>query len=248
MSSLSHIHAVGLFGLGAFGQFLARHLAPHVEVVAHDPRAPEIAGLHTNLRRASLHEAARCPLVILAVPVDAMTSLCREIFLHLRPGTIVTDVGSVKLAPCRVMCSHLPDHVDLVGTHPLFGPQSAASGIAGHKIALCNIRGHSHLAVAAFLRGRLGLRVIQTSAEEHDREVATVQGLTHLIARTLADMGPLPARMTTTSFDLLVQASQMVQGDPPGVFAAIAEANPFAAAVREEFLRKAAGLVMPSGP
>ena len=85
--------------------------------------------------------------------------------------------------------------------------------------------------------------MILTTAEQHDIEAATVQGLTHLIARTLSDMGPLPARMTTASFDRLVEAVQMVQGDPPAVFAAIAEANPFAAKVREDFLRKAGAVV-----
>ena len=83
------------------------------------------------------------------------------------------------------------------------------------------------------------MNVILTSAEEHDRELATVQGLTHLIARTLADMAPLPARMTTTSFERMMEAARMVQGDSAGVFATIAHANPFAAEVREDFLRKA---------
>lgn len=248
MTPPSHIPSVGLFGFGAFGRLIARHLASHVPLIVCDPALSDGPDLAPPLRRGSLAETARCPLVILAVPVQAMHALCQEIRPHLRPGAIVADVGSVKLEPCRIMRRELPDYVELVGTHPLFGPQSAARGIAGHKIALCNIRGRSHLALAAFLRRSLGLHVILTSPEDHDREAATVQGLTHLIARTLADMGPLPARMTTASFDLLVEAAQMVQGDPPGVFSAIAEANPFAAHVREEFLRRASALVPPADP
>ena len=73
------------------------------------------------------------------------------------------------------------------------------------------------------------------SAEDHDREAATVQGLTHLIARVLMAMEPLPTRMTTASFDRLMQAVDMVRHDSPAVFRAIERDNPFAAEVRERF-------------
>ncbi len=245
MTSLSHIHSIGLFGFGAFGQLVARHLGNHVPVIIHDPALPDHLVLPPNLHRASMEETAACPLVILAVPVHAMPSLCNAIHVHLKSGAIIADVGSVKLEPCRLMSELLPPHVDLVGTHPLFGPQSADGGIAGHKIALCNVRGRSHLRLAAFLRRTLGLHTILTSAEAHDRELATVQGLTHLIARVLKDMGPLPSRMTTTSFERMIEAARMVQDDPPGVFAAIVQANPFATEVRDDFLRKARALALP---
>ena len=67
------------------------------------------------------------------------------------------------------------------------------------------------------------------------REAATVQGLTHLIARVLMAMEPLPTRMTTASFDRLMQAVDMVRHDSPAVFRAIERDNPFAAEVRERF-------------
>ncbi|MEL0438842.1 prephenate dehydrogenase [Phycobacter sp. K97] len=239
MTYFPHIQSIGLFGFGAFGQLIARHLALHVPMIVHDPAQHDRHPLPPNLQWGSLEDTATCPLVILAVPVHSMPALCTAIRAHLKPGSIVHDVGSVKLEPCRIMSDRLPPHVDLVGTHPLFGPQSAGGGIAGHKIALCNVRGRSHLPLAAFLRKALGLQIILTTAEQHDRELATVQGLTHLIARVLADMSPLPARMTTTSFERMMEAARMVQNDPPGVFAAIAQANPFAAEVREDFLRKA---------
>ena len=200
MTSLQHINSIGLFGFGAFGQLVARHIPAKMPMTVFDPALRATDTFPRGVRSGSLQETAGCQLVILAVPVKAMSSLCDAISPHLPPGAIVADVASVKVEPCRVMQERLPAHVDIVGTHPLFGPQSAASGVAGHKIAICNIRGRSHLPLSAFLCKVLALNVILTSAEEHDRELATVQGLTHLIARTLADMAPLPARMTTTSF------------------------------------------------
>lgn len=81
-----------------------------------------------------------------------------------------------------------------------------------------------------------------TTPEDHDREAAVVQGLTHLIAKVLQRMGPLPTRMTTRSFDLLSEAISMVQDDAPEVFDAIEKANPYAETVRRRFFDLAAAL------
>jgi len=233
---LRSISSVGLFGFGAFGRLIGAHLSPYVPFHVFDPAAPAIERtLDERIAGADIATVAACEIVILAVPVGEMAQAIRAIRPHLRPGAVVLDVGSVKLMPTRVMQAELPDHVEIIGTHPLFGPQSARHGIKGLKIALCPIRGGSIHRIAAFLRRALGLRVLITTAEAHDREAALAQELTHLIAKVLLQMEPLPTRLTTVSFDLLVQAMEMVRHDPPSVFLAIERDNPHAAPVRERF-------------
>jgi prephenate dehydrogenase len=61
--------------------------------------------------------------------------------------------------------------------------------------------------------------------------------LTHLIAKILIRMEPLPARLTTTSFDLLMQATEMIRYDAPGVFLAIEREKPYAESVESGFLQ-----------
>lgn len=237
-----HKPTLGLFGFGAFGRLVAATLMDHLDLSVFDPAYgdPRLAD-GRRLKTAPMQVVAAADIVVLAVPVARMRHLCGEIAPHLRPGALVIDVGSVKLAPVAAMLDGLPEHVSIVGTHPLFGPQSAAGGLTGRKLVICPVRGPAWRRVAAFLRG-LGLEVIVDSAEAHDREAAVVQGLTHLIAKVLVSMGPLPDRMTTASFDLLAEAVGMVQGDPPTVLHAIEAANPFAAEVREAFFREAEAL------
>ena len=116
------------------------------------------------------------------------------------------------------------------------GRTSGKAGIAGLRIAVCAVRGDRDARrVAAFCRKALKLRVFLVTPEDHDREAAVVQGLTHLIARALLAMEPLPTRMTTASFDRLMEAVDMVRHDSPAVFRAIERDNPFAAEVRERF-------------
>ena len=225
--------ALGLIGFGAFGRLTARRLSAWFDVLAHDPAATDRDGVATLV---SLAEAAACPTVVLAVPVEALEATLDEIRPYLGADALMIDVGSVKVKPARLMAERLPEGVRIVGTHPLFGPQSAKDGVAGLRIAVCEVRGTKDARrVAAFCRRALKLKVFQVSPEDHDREAATVQGLTHLIARVLLAMEPLPTRMTTASFERLMQAVDMVRHDSPAVFRAIERDNPFAAEVRERF-------------
>ncbi len=232
---------IGIIGFGAFGRLMATHLHPYFELCAHDPALPS-GEVIQGVEMVGLARAAACEIVVLAVPVNGMEATVTAIHPLLRPDALVLDVGSVKCIPAEIMRRGLPVTVDIIATHPLFGPQSAKHGIAGSKIALCPVRGSRTPRVAAFLSKMLRLEVIVTTPEEHDREAAMVQGLTHLIAKVLVQMEPLPTRMTTRSFDLIMKAVSMVRYDAPEVFQAIERANPYAREVRTSFFQLAAAL------
>ncbi|MEG1451752.1 prephenate dehydrogenase [Brevundimonas sp.] len=224
---------LGLIGYGAFGKLTAQHLSAHFDVRAYDPL---LAADDDYVTAVSLEDAAACPVVILAVPVGVLEQTLVQIAPMLTAGALVIDVGSVKVKPAEAMLRLLPDHVRIVGTHPLFGPQSAKDGLAGLRIAVCEVRGAKDARrTAAWCRKMLALKVFNVTPEDHDREAATVQGLTHLIARVLLKMEPLPTRMTTLSFERLMQGVDMVRHDSPAVYQAIERDNPFAASVRERF-------------
>ncbi|WP_294536276.1 prephenate dehydrogenase [uncultured Rhodoblastus sp.] len=231
--------SIGLIGLGAFGRLIAAHLGAHFPILGHDPAADgDVKGV--TLR--PLAEVAACDVVILATPVPALGAVIATINPYLRPGALVLDVGSVKVIPAQIMRAGLPAHVDIVGTHPMFGPQSARGGVKGLKIVLCPIRGRHARSIAAFLHKTFGLDAIIATPEAHDREAAMVQGLTHLIAKVLVEMEPLPRKMTTASFDLIYRAIDMVRYDAPEVFYAIERMNPYAPDVRRRFFALAAEL------
>lgn len=234
---------VGIIGFGAFGQLIARDIQPYFRLCAYDP-APGLQPVaeRYGVTLTSLEMVASCPVVVLAMPVGRLQEVVEAVAPYIRPGSLVLDVGSVKVGPAQVMRRGLPEHAEIVATHPLFGPQSARDGLAGLKIAVCPIRGRRCFRLAAFLRSRLQLNVILTTPEDHDREAAMVQGLTHLIAKVLVEMEPLPRRMTTKSFDLLVAAVNMVRHDAPEVFEAIERANPYSSNVRRRFFELASAL------
>lgn len=249
MSIQKNIKTVGLLGFGAFGRLIAAHIGPHVDLLIHDPNMvqPPVAN-DASVRFRSMAEVAACDLVILAMPVSALEGALIDIRPHLQPEAIVLDVGSVKIKPVELMSRLLPDTVHIVATHPLFGPQSGKDGIAGLKVVLCPVRGSALSPIAAFLKQVLKLDVIISTADKHDRDVAVVQGLTHLIGQVLAHMEPFPTTMTTPSFELLKQVVDMVRHDSVEVYRAIEQENPHAPHVRAQFFDIAQNLLTDLAP
>src|ERR1700733_12188600 len=101
--------SLGIIGLGAFGAFMARHLAPHFDLVVHDaykntaPLAKKI-----KAENGSLTDIAACAIIVIAVPVQQIESVLRAIAPLIKPGTLVLDVGSVKMKTADLMKKILP--------------------------------------------------------------------------------------------------------------------------------------------
>ncbi|MFN3273400.1 MAG: prephenate dehydrogenase/arogenate dehydrogenase family protein [Paracoccus sp. (in: a-proteobacteria)] len=221
--------SVLILGFGAFGRLMAAHLTPHLPVAVCDPA---LEPGQTGLPVVPLSGAAAFDIVVLAVPVPALAACLRQLAPHLRPGQIVVDTCSIKEEPARLMQALLPDHVQLLGCHPMFGPQSARHGVAGQRVVLCPLRGTGWRRIAAFLRHRMRLRVVLSSPEEHDRHAALTQGLTHLLARAMHQLAPHPT-IRTRSFDLIMEGLGMVGQDAPEVFEAVTRGNPHLPALRQ---------------
>lgn len=232
--------AVGFIGFGAFGRLAVRCLSPHARVLVHDPRANpgEVRALGADPVR--LEDAARSPYVVLATPVQTIESVARSIAPFVRPGAVVADVCSVKALPVQWMLEHLPPETQVVGTHPLFGPQTAAEhgGVAGEPIALCRARidDDAYERVRSFLAAELALSVVELTPDEHDHQMARVQVITHLIGHAAREMD-LPELATgTVAYRRLIQMKRNTEADSDELFAAIQRLNPHAAGVRAEFL------------
>lgn len=235
----------GILGFGAFGRFAAAKLRHLGEVVAWDQRDLSGQAAAAGIAWAEPEEVAARAIVIPAVPVQHLAGLLRRIRSHLSPDTLTVDVASVKVESIRILRQELPGDAAFLATHPLFGPQSGAGGLGGLKIAVCpcseggsRIEAGAYDAVRRFLGDELGLRVIEVAAEEHDRQMAAVQALTHFLARAVQELGLTEMPLSTVAYDRLTEILRNVAGDSADLFLTIQRANPFAAALRRELIRK----------
>jgi prephenate dehydrogenase len=177
----------GLIGYGRFGRFAARYLSRHGKVVVHDPSVRRIRPQRRSIVSGTLSDVASQPVVILALPVSEMRAVLFRIRKIVRPGSLILDVCAVKEQPARWMRDILPGSVRILGTHPLFGPDSAVHTIRGHHVALCPVR-----------MSRLELRKVQRklrvaglvphvmTAQRHDRMMAETILLTQFVGRVVS--------------------------------------------------------------
>lgn len=146
-------------------------------------------------------------LLILATPVQATVTLAASFLPRLEPGCLVSDVGSVKARIVRDMERLLPRRIPFVGAHPIAGGEQWGSQAAlpdlfsGHRCILTPTRNTGPGAlkkVACFWR-RVGAKVEVMDPDLHDRVLAAVSHLPHVLVFTLVNA---LNRSTVDSVDL----------------------------------------------
>ncbi len=154
---------------------------------------------------AAVREAAHgADLVILCVPVGICGAVAREIAPILRPGAIVTDVGSVKAAIVRDMAPHIPKDVHFVAGHPIAGteqsgPESGFAELFDGRWCILTPEPDCDTAAVEKLKAfwiALGSRVEIMSAEHHDMVLAITSHLPHLIAYNIVNTAAHLERVT----------------------------------------------------
>lgn len=221
---------LGIVGYGRCGQLAAEVLETDFQVLATDVR--DLSG-QAAARGVAWGDIATCaskPTVLLAVPVRTMPRVLEAIAPHLRKGATVVDMASVKVEPMRWMEELLPPGVGRVGTHPLFGPESAPDrNIRGQRIVICEAEGHAAAARSIeVIARRLGLDAVRLDAETHDREMADSQALVFLLARALAAADLGGSEYGTPSERRVWSALNMTAADTDELYEDILKLNPFA--------------------
>jgi prephenate dehydrogenase len=209
---------VGLIGYGRFGKLAAKYIARHATVFVHD-KNKRVRSPSKRIRNATLHQAASQQIVILAVPVSSLKKTLHSIAPSLQHSALVLDVSAVKAIPVGCMQRILPKHVYILGTHPLFGPDSARDSVRGHRIFLCPVRIPDELLrhVIRLLKGE-GLYVQEISPREHDKLIAETLFLTQLVGR-LVGSASLPRHAhSTNSYSELMNIVRIADNDTRELF------------------------------
>ena len=226
---------VGIYGLGRFGTFWAEQLTRYFTVCAYSRRLHRPPAV---VRMVSERQVLRCPVVVLCVAISAMAEVVDRISPHIQPHTLVMDTCSIKGFAARVMAQRLLPPAQILATHPMFGPDSARNGIAGQPMILCPVRiTGDRLQTWQRSFAAMGLRVITMTAEQHDREAAITQGITHYLGRVLAEMGLSDSTISTVGYQKLREIVEQTCNDSLQLFLDLQRYNPFTAQMRERLER-----------
>jgi len=227
---------VGIIGVGAFGEFMLKYIAPYFDVRVYDEfRNLDKISETYNLTVESFDVVAQSDIIVLAVPVKEFGKTVEVMVPFLREGQLVVDLCSVKCKPVEILSRLIPSGVDVVSLHPLFGPQSGKFGIAGLNVTVCDVRGNRLDDVIAFLQQKLHLKTFVTTPENHDREMAYVQGLTHMIAKVFVRMDVPEIHQQTKTYTHLNDMVELIRYDSEELFLAIQRDNPYVKETTEKF-------------
>jgi prephenate dehydrogenase len=207
-------------GIGQMGQWLQRFFQEHGVTVL-------VADLDTALTPTEV--AARADVVLISVPIPKVAEVVRQVAPLMRPDAALMDITSVKQRPMDIMMKAFAGEV--VGTHPLFGPGEAS--IAGRTVVLCPGRGERWFQWLKNLLDQAGAHVRVTTAKEHDRLMAVVQGLAHFVLIALEsairELGVSPQDLedfSTPTFATLHGLARRLLSQDAQLYACIQVANP----------------------
>lgn len=196
--SSAHFDRIALIGIGLIGSSLARIIRQEdlAREIVISTRSPETLARAEELKLGDRYctdageAVVDADLVIVSVPVGASEAVARAIASHLKPGAILTDVGSTKASVVSQMAPHVPEGVHFIPGHPIAGTEHSGpdAGFAGlfqnRWCILTPIEGTDPSAVdrlAAFWTA-CGSNVDVMDPQHHDLVLAIVSHLPHIIA------------------------------------------------------------------
>jgi cyclohexadieny/prephenate dehydrogenase len=193
---------LALIGVGLIGSSVARiarergDLAAEVVVNARTAKTLERVrelGFADRIEADMARAVAGADCVMLCAPVGAFAAIASRIAPHLEPGAILTDVGSTKQSVIRDVGPLVPEGVHFVPAHPVAGTEYSGPDAGfttlfeGRWTLLTPPPGTDEAAVAKVeeLWRRCGSMVQLMEPGHHDRVLAIVSHLPHLIAFTI---------------------------------------------------------------
>ena len=192
---------LALIGMGLIGSSIARAARAQgvVKTIVATARSPQtrqrvkelgIADEVVDNNAAAVKDA---DLVIVCIPVGASGAVAKEIGAQLKPGAIISDVGSVKGAVLRDMAPHLPKGVHFIPGHPVAGTEYSGPDAGFAELFVnrwCIVTPPPSADPAAIERvselwRRVGADVEIMDPAHHDLVLAVTSHLPHLIAYTI---------------------------------------------------------------
>lgn len=200
MKNLEKISVVGMGLLGASVTLSIKRERAAARVVGYSHRCEtrqkaQQYGVADAIAETLDQAIENADMVILATPIRTFEDYFKRMAPALKPGAIVTDVGSTKQLPHHWAAQYLPEQVRYVGSHPIAGSEKRGLEYARDDLlsgAACIVTKTSGTdpeaakSVEQFWT-QLGCKVRIMSPARHDRIFGRVSHLPHLTATALVN-------------------------------------------------------------
>lgn len=201
MKSIKNISIIGLGLIGGSLAIALKNAKKEIVITGfdRDPEAVNIALYRKIIDKAATdyrNAVSNADLVIIATPVRLIADIATEIKGHLKPDTIVTDVGSAKLNIVQKVSKILPSNIIFIGGHPMAGSENDGVLSARPDLFLntyyiltpTDSTKTDALLILHNLFTKIGAKVITVSPSEHDKIVSLISHLPHVLSTNLVEL------------------------------------------------------------
>ena len=217
------MNKVSIIGFGRFGNLLYELLRKGFEIDVFDI---DPSNQTESVDFIPLEDVLKNDTIFLAVPIRDFEELMKDLSTKIQGNKTVIDVCSVKVHPKNMMLEHLSDEVDIIATHPLFGPDSFQE--RGSVMMMEKVRDqHDRYDFwKSYFRSQ-NIIIEEITADQHDMMAAKSQGLTHLIGRVIDDFGTQKTNIDTVGYQALHKLVNQTCNDSWELFEDIQKFNPY---------------------
>ena len=240
---------IGLIGFGRFGKLIVKFMSKDFRIKVFDNKLTDseinswkVANVSKidcgNVIFTSLDDVCKNNIILLSVPISSIENVVKKIKNKVFPNTLLIDFCSVKKYPLSIMEKFLPGSTFILGTHPLFGPDSVNDFLLNKKIIICPKRIPKEMLdnIVLYLKD-LGLKVIISTDDQHDKRTAYTLCLTQFIGRGLAKFHMKEEEFDTLTFNELLHIKNVVLNDTKQLFYDMQTYNPYAKEMRKQLLK-----------
>ena len=229
LSNKTILH-IGIVGFGTFGQFISKRFKSYghnLYCIDKDDVRQEASSC--GCKYYSLYDtedilaffANPLDVVVLAISIvsfhDVLTMITSK---NLLKNQLVVDVLSIKLHAKSTLLNLLPQSVDILSTHPMFGPSSAKYSWHNKNLMFEKVRIRDETLCDNYLNifRSSGCQMIEISSELHDEYAARTQFVTHFICRVLAKNGYGKTPIDTVTWTNLNNIVQNISNNSDDLF------------------------------
>lgn len=229
---------IAVIGFGRFGQLLTQIFLKWSDTNILVVSSKKQHQTHQRLSFVNLQEITLADLIIPCVPISAFGKTIQKIASIAKNSAIVMDVCSVKIVPVQLMKAFLPKHIQIIASHPMFGPDSFRinKGLKNLRLVLHNITAYRQefLCITSFFK-QLGIKIIELNPQKHDQLLAWSLGYSYLVGKIGQQLKLKETPIDTFDFKLLIQNMKIVGSDSEELFIDMQTYNPFAGEVHRKF-------------
>ena len=215
------INKVAFIGMGLINSSLARDLKIKKFYLSSSAYSRKISTLK-KIKKLKLVDFAssnvekiikEADIIIVAIPVAAYQEVFKKICNHIKPGAIITDVGSVKKEVINSVKKYIPKNIDFVPGHPIAGTENSGpeAGFAGlFKNGWCILTPNKNTSknsvkIIKYMWQLVGMKVDIMDSNYHDEVLAITSHIPHIIAYSI--VGTVANLQTTIKKEVIKYAA-----------------------------------------